>query len=96
MLFRSNIYLYLSKAGNTAHSNYFVHDEFHHGGYAKTTDELKEFVSEFNALNDFQIEPIYSGKLFWAIREMKKNNFFLPEQQLLAIHTGGLQYLSAD
>lgn len=61
-----------------------------HGGYAKKTPELIDFVSKFNDKNDFEIEPIYSGKMFFAFYK-----YFLkmikPQSKVVLIHTGGLQ-----
>ena len=62
----------------------------HHGGYAKKTPELIDFVSKFNAEHDFEIEPIYSGKMFFAFYK-----YFLtmikPNSKVVLIHTGGLR-----
>lgn len=62
----------------------------HHGGYAKKTPELIDFVSKFNEEHDFEIEPIYSGKMFFAFY---KNilNIIKPNSQVVLIHTGGLR-----
>jgi 1-aminocyclopropane-1-carboxylate deaminase len=90
---QKNIETFLSNGEKTTLSNYTVHDGYHHGGYAKTTNDLLQFVSQFNQLNDFKIEPIYSGKLFYALSKMLSNGLFSPADNILAIHTGGLQYL---
>lgn len=62
----------------------------HHGGYAKKTPDLIDFVSKFNIEHDFNIEPIYSGKMFFAFYK-----YFLtlikPHSKVVLIHTGGLQ-----
>lgn len=93
---QNNIDSLLFKSSNITNSSYTVHDGFHHGGYAKRSDKLLQFVSDFNSINEFQIEPIYSGKLFYAIRELVNNNLLSTNEKLLAIHTGGLQYIIAD
>jgi 1-aminocyclopropane-1-carboxylate deaminase len=90
---QKNIETFLSNGEKTKLSNYTIHDGYHHGGYAKTTNDLLQFVSQFNELNDFEIEPIYSGKLFYALSKMLSNGLFSPTDNILAIHTGGLQYL---
>jgi 1-aminocyclopropane-1-carboxylate deaminase len=90
---QKNIETFLSNGEKTTLSNYTVHDGYHHGGYAKTTNDLLQFVSQFNEVNDFEIEPIYSGKLFYALSKMLSNGLFSPTDNILAIHTGGLQYL---
>jgi 1-aminocyclopropane-1-carboxylate deaminase len=90
---QKNIETFLSNGEKTTLSNYTVHDGYHHGGYAKTTNDLLQFVSQFNEINEFEIEPIYSGKLFYALSKMLSNGLFSPADIILAIHTGGLQYL---
>lgn len=64
----------------------------HHGGYAKKTPELIDFVSKFNDEHDFEIEPIYSGKMFFSFYK-----YFLsmvePNSKVVLIHTGGLREL---
>jgi 1-aminocyclopropane-1-carboxylate deaminase len=64
---------------------------FHHGGYAKKTPELIDFVSNFNTKHDFEIEPIYSGKMFFAFFELLKQNYFASNSTIVLIHTGGLR-----
>ena len=90
---QKNIETFLSNGEKTTTSNYAIHDGFHHGGYAKTTNDLLQFVSQFNEVNDFGIEPIYSGKMFYALFKMLSNGLFSPADNILTIHTGGLQYL---
>jgi 1-aminocyclopropane-1-carboxylate deaminase len=63
----------------------------HFGGYAKATEELINFVKEFNRNNEFAIEPVYTGKAMFAL-----NNYLISNQELmknkkvLFVHTGGL------
>ncbi len=92
---QKNIETFLSNGEKITTSNYTVHDGYHHGGYAKTTTSLLQFVSQFDEVNDFEIEPIYSGKMFYALFKMLSNGLFSPADNILAIHTGGLQYLPA-
>jgi 1-aminocyclopropane-1-carboxylate deaminase len=77
---------------NPFNDNFEVLWNEHHGGYAKKTPELIEFISKFNAEHDFAIEPIYSGKMFFAFY---KYFFSLiePNSKVVLIHTGGLRNL---
>ncbi len=59
------------------------------GGYGKTNDELNEFCWSFAKQTHIPIEPIYTGKLFYALCEQE----LAADKQVLAIHTGGLQGL---
>ncbi len=64
-------------------------NNFHFGGYAKTDANLDAFVKNFNEKSNFKVEPIYTGKVMFALNEfIKLNN--LRNQRILFIHTGGL------
>ncbi len=93
---QKNIETFLSNGEKTTNTNYTIYDVYHHGGYAKVPENLMQFVSDINQLNDFKIESIYTGKMFWAIYDMVTNGFFSSNDNLLAIHTGGLQYMHVD
>ena len=62
---------------------------YHFGGYAKSTHELKSFINNFISIHNFIIEPVYTGKVFIAVYDLLKNNYFAPGSQILVIHTGG-------
>ncbi len=77
---------------NPANNNFEVLWNEHHGGYAKKTPELIEFISKFNAEHDFVIEPIYSGKMFFAFYKYF-SSLIKPNSKVVLIHTGGLRNL---
>jgi len=67
-----------------------VYDQFHCGGYAKTTSELVEFITDFTKSTGILLDPIYTGKLLLAIKTLIENKTIKPGTKVLAIHTGGL------
>ncbi|MES2448147.1 MAG: pyridoxal-phosphate dependent enzyme [Bacteroidota bacterium] len=71
-------------------SNLILHTDYHFGGYAKTTPELINFIKYFTAQTGMLIDPVYTAKMFYAINDMAKNEYFKPNAKILAIHTGGL------
>lgn len=71
--------------------NWDLITEYHFGGYAKLTEELVRFINDFKRETQIPLDPIYTGKMFFGILNMVKNNVFAPNTKLLAIHTGGLQ-----
>jgi 1-aminocyclopropane-1-carboxylate deaminase len=74
---------------NIINHKIIVLDDFHFGGYAKVTEELKGFISEFNCQNDFDIEPVYTGKAMYAlVQYLITNN--IRNKKVLFVHTGGL------
>ncbi len=68
-----------------------VLDNYHFGGYAKYTRALITFINNFKMENGIPLDPIYTGKMMYAIMDMVANRKFKPNSKMLAIHTGGLQ-----
>ncbi|MCC8408953.1 pyridoxal-phosphate dependent enzyme [Mucilaginibacter sp. UR6-1] len=69
---------------------YHLHTQYHFGGYAKTTPELIEFVKLFTSQTGIMIEPVYTGKMIYALFDMIRQAKFTPGSRILAIHSGGL------
>jgi 1-aminocyclopropane-1-carboxylate deaminase len=67
-----------------------VLDQFHFGGYGKSNSELNQFVKMFNEMNNFVIEPIYTGKVIYALSQWLKLNGINEHKKVLFVHTGGL------
>jgi len=67
-----------------------IHD-YHFGGYAKHKPSLINFMNEFYRHTNIPSDFVYTGKLFYAIADLVKINFFPPGSNLLLIHSGGLQ-----
>lgn len=72
-------------------SNWHINHHYHLGGYAKTTSELNAFCDTFFQQTAIQIEPVYSGKLFFALRDLIEKHVFPQGSRILVLHTGGLQ-----
>ncbi len=68
--------------------------DYHFGGYAKSTNELDLFIAEFIKKHGVIIEPVYSGKLFFALFDMAKNNYFKPNSKIVLLHTGGTSFVN--
>lgn len=68
--------------------------DFTLGGYAKKNELLDDFVKKWNENDLIKIEPIYTGRLFFAAQQLIKQNFFPDASKILIIHSGGLQYLT--
>jgi 1-aminocyclopropane-1-carboxylate deaminase len=68
-----------------------INHDYQFGGYAKSNGELKQFCHEFEQQTQIEIEPVYSGKLFYALYQLTINGHFPAGSRVLALHTGGLQ-----
>ena len=66
-------------------------DDYTMGGYAKTTETLIEFINNFYNQFHIPLDPIYTGKMVYAIDDMIDKNFFKEGSKIVMIHTGGLQ-----
>jgi len=65
--------------------------QFHQGGYAKTTKEQIDFMNQFWNATNIPTDIVYTGKVFFAVNQLIKQNYFKPNSRLLIIHSGGLQ-----
>ncbi|MFN5788026.1 MAG: 1-aminocyclopropane-1-carboxylate deaminase/D-cysteine desulfhydrase, partial [Bacteroidota bacterium] len=41
------------------------------------------------------LDPVYTGKLLYALDELIRGDYFNPGTTIIAIHTGGLQGIEA-
>ncbi|WP_434778835.1 1-aminocyclopropane-1-carboxylate deaminase/D-cysteine desulfhydrase [Neisseria sp. Ec49-e6-T10] len=71
--------------------NFTLNLDHHFGGYAKTTSDLITFINDFYLLNHIPLDPIYTGKMMFGLRDMIKKGLIPLGKKILAIHTGGLQ-----
>lgn len=68
-----------------------IEHHFHHGGYAKSSESLSAFIETTQAQYQIPLEPVYSGKLFFALKALIAHNYFVKGTKILVLHTGGLQ-----
>ncbi|MFD0765225.1 1-aminocyclopropane-1-carboxylate deaminase/D-cysteine desulfhydrase [Mucilaginibacter lutimaris] len=74
----------------TAPASYNLYTNYDFGGYGKTTTELITFIKQFVAQTGILIEPIYTGKMLYAIYDLAAKDHFTPGSKILAIHSGGI------
>ena len=63
----------------------------HCGGYARAPESLLRFVAQFTETTGVGIEPVYSGKMLYAIHRLVERGEFARGTRILAVHTGGMQ-----
>ncbi|MGN6394854.1 MAG: 1-aminocyclopropane-1-carboxylate deaminase/D-cysteine desulfhydrase [Mucilaginibacter sp.] len=69
---------------------YQLHTGYHFGGYGKTDGRLIQFIKRFVAETGILIEPVYTGKMLYAIFDLAAKDYFKAGDRILAIHTGGI------
>ncbi len=73
-------------------TNWKVYHDYHHGGYARVSGELISFINEFKKETGIPLDPIYTGKMMYAIYDLLGQESVSEHLgNMLAIHTGGLQ-----
>lgn len=71
----------------------FLVSDYHFGGYAKVSDALIEFMNQFYQKYQMALDPVYTGKLFFGLKDMLDRGRWRGGKRLLVVHTGGLQGL---
>ncbi len=72
-------------------SNWQINLDYHFGGFASSTPELLSFISAFETKTTIQLEPVYTGKMMYALFDLIRKGHFSRGQRIIALHTGGLQ-----
>jgi 1-aminocyclopropane-1-carboxylate deaminase len=73
------------------HQQWRIINDYHHGGYAKTTPELLQFMVEMEAANNVLLEPVYSAKMLWGIDQLAQADYWPQGSTVVAVHGGGIQ-----
>lgn len=80
----------LSEA-NIVHENYEIQDRWHFGGYGRVPDELVDFINQTRQNTGVLFDPIYTGKMYYAMLGLMKEGYFPKGSKILLLHTGGIQ-----
>ena len=76
------------------YNNWELISDIHFGGFGKIDSNLIKFVRRFKSDFNMELDLIYTGKLFYSLFNMIKNDAFDKRTKILVIHTGGLQGLN--
>lgn len=72
-------------------SNWSINEDFHFGGYGKTTGELNRFISFIGTHQNLPLDKVYTAKAFYGLRSLIESGSFKKKSTILFLHTGGLQ-----
>lgn len=61
------------------------------GKFAQMSEELLEFVREFEQKTGIMLDPIYTAKMMQKLYALMEEGFFPEGSCVVAVHTGGLQ-----
>lgn len=65
-------------------------EDYHFGGYGKTTQELFDFMSQFKIDTNIELDKVYTSKMFYGLFKQIKEGVH-DNKTIVALHTGGLQ-----
>ena len=88
---RVEIESFLRECCDILFTNWSLLGDYDHGGYAKFSSELIEFISMQQRDCQLPLDPVYTGKMLYAIFSEVAKGTFTRGTTILAIHTGGLQ-----
>lgn len=75
----------------THHTNWFMIHDYHFGGFGKRTNELIQFMNEFNQLFNIDLDIVYTSKMLFGVFDLIVKNYFNTNSKILVIHSGGVQ-----
>lgn len=73
------------------HARWRIDHTSHCGGFARVSEALREFILAFEAVHGIEVDPVYTGKMLFAIHQLSQQGEWDADSPILAIHTGGLQ-----
>jgi 1-aminocyclopropane-1-carboxylate deaminase/D-cysteine desulfhydrase-like pyridoxal-dependent ACC family enzyme len=62
------------------------------GKYAKDSDMINQFCKTFKLEHQIEIEPIYTGRMFYGLFDMISKKQFPRGSKILALHSGGIKF----
>lgn len=74
-----------------AGAGWCLHRDFHCGGFARTDARLRALMLRSERELGLALEPVYTGKALLALHSLLAAGYFLPQQPVVLVHTGGLQ-----
>jgi 1-aminocyclopropane-1-carboxylate deaminase len=78
-------------SGFNSSPNWSLNHDYHLGGYAKCPASLKQFIVEFEADHQIQLDPVYTGKMLFGLSRMIESGELKGSDRIVVVHTGGLQ-----
>jgi len=71
--------------------NWEIIEGYEFSGFAKKNQQLTNFVNDFSLTHNIPLEPVYSGKSFFAVKKLIEIGYFETGSRILLIHCGGIQ-----
>ncbi len=72
------------------HPHWHIEYDYAFGGFAKVNAVLLEFMTRFEQATAIRLDPVYTGKMLFAVYDLIKRAVIPAGAKVLLIHTGGL------
>jgi len=86
---RERVNHWLHEFANTANRLQIIPG--HLGGFAKAPAALTEFIEQFKRERAIPLDKVYNAKVMFQLAKLHAEGYFSAIDQVLIIHTGGLQ-----
>ena len=83
----------IARFGVSVSCTWEVWPDFHFGGFGRFNAVLIDHMTAFSMATGIPLDPVYTGKVIFAINQKVKEDYFAPTDRVMMIHTGGLQGL---
>jgi len=83
----------LEAAGVEPACRWEVWPEYHAGGFGQYDEALRSFIFGFTQRTGVVLDPVYTGKMMFALEDSLSQGRLPPDSRVVAVHTGGLQGL---
>jgi len=81
---------FLSESSICDSGNWQLRTDFHCGGYARHTQNLLDFIDTFSTESAVPLEPVYTGKLFFALSNLIASGEIPAGSEVIVVHSGGI------
>lgn len=68
-----------------------IFTDYHFGGYGKETEELNQFIDDFELKTTIPLEQVYTGKMMYGVVDLVRKGYFNQGDVVVVLHSGGLQ-----
>lgn len=75
---------------NVSEEEIIIERRYSFGGYGKVSEELVKFIEWVAQREGLLLDPVYTGKAFYALLDMIKEKEIEKDASVVFIHTGGL------
>lgn len=83
----------LEEYKKTQLENWELWPDYHFGGFGRFDHRLMESMDAFTTQHTIPLDPVYTGKMVFAVLDKIKAGYFKTTDVVMMVHTGGLQGL---